>query len=371
MTRRSLLWITAVAVALGTVAWSPSPSGAAAVVPLDWTVTIDPYDGAVAARDVPVTGTVQAPIGRTPETVKVELVPTFSECGTTPLSSTVEPDGGRYRAVVATRCNGPYEIRVTAEDGFGPSRPTSGSVGVAAAPAQPSPPLADFDGTSVRTTLPPASDRDAAGWIMIANGTAVATVGPGTPAVDLPAEYSNAALQLKALRWGAEGPGKAPVASVASSESQPASSGPRATDPQGSIPDGPPASRPPAPPGAGGGGARPPTGTTPPTATTRVPSRGTGSDATLPDGYSDELPYGVPDDAFVPGESSSSPSSTDAEETASGTSPAGLVRTSEKRRPGLVAPFALGLMMITIAAHIAWYLRRSKPPTGGGQVSLP
>jgi hypothetical protein len=48
---------------------------------------------------------------------------------------------------------------------------------------------------------------------------------------------------------------------------------------------------------------------------------------------------------------------------------AGFVETSERRTPGLVAPFAIAVLMLTVAAHIGWYLRRSRPGSGG-QVTL-
>src|SRR5262249_23644732 len=111
----------------------------------------------------------------------------------------------------------------------------------------------------------------------------------------------------------------------------------------------------------------PPSGTPPPS-TNGTPTRGTGAPSTtLPEGYSPELPFGAPDKAFVPGgEPARRPSSNAEERAVSRSEPiGGLVRTTEKQAPGLVAPFALGLLMLTIAVHIAWYLRRTRPSSAG------
>ena len=83
MTRRPLLWIVACAVALGVAAGSPVPVRAQ-IGPIGWTVTIDPYGGAVATRDVVVSGAARTPLGTTASSVDVELVPHLHDPGHVP-----------------------------------------------------------------------------------------------------------------------------------------------------------------------------------------------------------------------------------------------------------------------------------------------
>jgi len=376
MTCRPLLWITASAVVLGAAAWSPAPAGAQAA---GWTVSIaDP--GPIESHAFEVAGSVSY-LGGPVESVTVTLVPRFTlpaSCGPAPSPTTVAPSGdGTYRAAMEVTCNGPYQVQVVAT-----SKPVLGSlvpmssgeperqdVGVA---EPPEPPLLEWVEASTAgaiATWSAAPSPDAAGWIIRVNETVEHQYDdPAATSAELQGDFGSATFDMRALRWGAEGPGTGAIASDVSNEWLLSEH-----HPPGSTPGTTPNSEPPPPPGGGPSTTpTPPGGATPtPTTGARIPTRGQDSQATLPEGYTEELPFGTVDDAFVPGSSTTVPD-TDEEQAFGGTSPsAGLVRTTEKTSPGLVAPFALALLMITIAAHIAWYLRRSRSSGGGGQVSLP
>ena len=371
MTCRSLLWIAAAAVSVGAVASTPSIAGADPDP--GWNVTIDePATEVVESKTLRIEGTA-ANVLLQPDSVTVTLVPQEGmpvEC--TPEPGTAPVDGGqRYSIELPVLCNGPHQIQVVAHDddlGLGSGQPATRTIGVAERPARPIYPDLDVtDEGGLEVTWLPTSDLDAAGSVLLVNGREI-TVAHGTEYILGPADR-RASVGVAALRWGADGPNTTTVASPFSAENilpLDNSNTPDNIDPppsQSTTPDPPAATPSPSTPG--------PSGTAPPSTNgSSIPTRGTGAPSTtLPEGYSEELPFGAPDDAFVPGSESDGRPSSEAEERAvSRAAPVGgLVRTSEKRSPGLVAPFALGLLMITIAAHIAWYLRRSRP-TGGGQV---
>jgi len=373
MTHRPLLWITASAVVLGAAAWSPASAGAAAA---GWTITIaDP--GAIESHRFAVTGNIDL-AGGDVESVTVTLEPSFAlpeSCGPAPAPTTVAPSGTTYRADVEVTCNGPYEVQVVANGkmllgalAVSSGEPETHDVGVAEPPEPPVLDLVEASPAGAVANWSAAPRPDAAGWIIRVNERDEHQYDdPAATSVELAGDFGSATFDMRALSWGAGGPGTGPVESDVSNGWLLTDYQPPDTNPE------PPPTDP--PPGPGGGPGTTPTPTTPgggtPTPTTgRIPTRGPGSQDTLPEGYTEELPFGTVDDAFVPGSSTTRPDAD--EEQAAGTSPsAGLVRTSERTSPGLVAPFALALLLITVAAHIAWYLRRSKPSDGGGQVSLP
>ncbi|HEV7720019.1 MAG TPA: hypothetical protein VGO60_01980 [Iamia sp.] len=368
MTCRPLLWTTATAVVLGAAAWSPAPAGAQS---LEWTVTID-VASEVASHTVVVSGTVTPPLAvGEASSVDVSLTPKGlpDACGTEPFRTTVAPSGRDYVAPVDVVCNGPYEISVVGRGGLTASNPETQDVGVAEPPEPPLLEDVELSTGGAVATWSAAPAPDAAGWIIRVNESVEHQYDdPASNSAELSGSFGSATFDMRALSWGAGGPGTDAIASPVSNQLIPAE-GPTVTVPS-TDPDPPPGTDPTLPPGPGTT-PTPPGGSTPTPTTGHVPTRGQGSPETLPEGYSEELPFGTVDDAFVPGSSTTAPN-TDEEQAAAGTSPsAGLVRTTEKTSPGLVAPFALALLMITIAAHIAWYLRRSKPSGGGGQVSLP
>lgn len=375
MTRRSPLWITALAVALGAAAWAPTGAGAQEgeereQQDLVWDVTIDTED-VVASRDVVVAGRAVgrvAGIGR-PDSVVVTVEPLGlpPQCGDDDTVIEDVGEDGSYRTVFRTKCNGPYRLEVAAQvNGVPSTRPTVKQIGVGEAPPAPSAPSPD--GAFMRWA--PPTDPDAHGWLLMVDEGEPQELGLDVTSASVPADRFTHTFELVLVRWGAGGPGTDLLASPkspagASSAPIPQKPGPEGPGPEVPGPVDPPTGEPP-PSGSGPPGS---SSTAPPTSGSTTPSRGTGAPSTtLPAGYTEELPYGVPDDAFEPGSDPASDGASGDEETAAGTSPArGLVSTSEERAPGLVAPFALGLLLITVAVHIAWFLRRSRPP-GGGQV---
>ncbi|QYG94664.1 hypothetical protein HC251_20985 [Iamia sp. SCSIO 61187] len=361
MTRRPLLWIAAVASVVGVALALPPAAGAADP---GWDLTIDDHPDVVDARPVRVTGRASflGPLGvlAPVRAVTVALVPGDGlpeACRVAPVS--VVPRDGRYDAAVEPECNGPHRVSVTARTDAGSSgAPVTEPVGLAWAGPAPAPPNAIVTATGALVSWPGTAAPDVVGWTLVDVGT----YPRDQTSVAVAAAPGPHAFRLAAVRWGAEGPDGPTVTSPPSSERGVTVPTPQ----QAPAPPDRPAPDPPAPaPRAGGGGSPSPTGGTAPPAGPRrtgPPTRGTGSTATLPEGYSEELPYGVPDDAFVPGEEPAAASEGAAEETAAGTSPsASLVRTREKEAPGLVGPFALGLLLVTVATHIGWYLRRSRP----------
>ncbi len=369
MNCRPLLWSAAAAVVLGVSAAS-APAGAA---DLPWHVTIDtPTEGTVSGTQLLlVEGDAAYPLFE-PESVTITAVPTSTvplpaSCGE-PLSQTVPVEDGRYAAELDVVCNGPYRLEAVARNAGGDSgSPTTRNIAVAEAP--PAPPRPDIDPVTqeqINLTWAPSTDPGASGWVVVMNYDEVLL-----PIEDLgmaiPTEHTHSPLMMRSVRWGAEGPGGSTIVSPLSNGVIWAEYRQPNTPPTPPPATEPPATEPPAtdPP--------PPSSTTPPPGTTgdTGPSRGSGSPAPLPDGYTEKLPYGVSDKAFVPGEEHRrAAASSDGTETASATSPvAGFVETSEQRSPGLVAPFAIAVLMLTVAAHIGWYLRRSRPGSAG-QVSL-
>ncbi|HEX7134578.1 MAG TPA: hypothetical protein VF228_18535 [Iamia sp.] len=371
MTRHPLLWITACAVTMGAATATPMAVGAQAE--LVWRVTIDPMgeDGVVDTKHLVITGDASFVAGLPVDEVTVTAVPGPSlpaECGTA-RSGTSPVSNGRYGVVLDVDCNGPYEIQAVAREGREASPPATLAIGVGEAPAPPAlpPGTESLTGGALRVSWPASEDVDADGWIVLVDGVATA-VGPEILELDVRGRQDGTMLALKAVRWGPGGPD---VDQMASEESPGVIVDPE-VDPPDEEPPPPPDTDPPGTdPDPGPNGTTPPAGTSPPSTSGSTPTPGTGSTAPPPEGFTEELPYGAPDDAFIPEDRVAVASSeTDRDQIAAGTSPsAGLVRTSEKRSPGLVAPFALALLLFTIAAHITWYLRRSKP-TDGGQVTL-
>lgn len=375
MTRRPLLWTTALAMVAGVLTWAPAPGGAQE---LAWRVTVDAPSAPSGSHRVVVTGDAVSGVGNYPVSeVEVSLTPVGlpESCGTEPARAWVAPTDGRYEVEVDVLCNGPYSAQAVARATpllGGPaqsqtSQPTS--IGVAEVPAAPDLTAATVTGSAVRLAWTGTDEPDAAGWVVMVNGADVLQVDDAAATgAALSPDVVGKEVNVKARRWGAGGPGSSPLVSEPSGGRMPVGGTDTSTPPvQPPDPSGPP-------PGASAGpGSTPatPPGTSPPTTGgPRVPTRGSGSTSTLPEGYSEEIPYGVPDGAFEPGSDLSGSSRSSDEQSAAGSTAAGLVRTSEERSPGLVAPFALGLLMITIAAHIAWYLRRSRSPKSE-QVSLP
>ncbi|HEU5149512.1 MAG TPA: hypothetical protein VFU19_03390 [Iamia sp.] len=367
MTRRPMLWIAATAVAASTVTAIPSVAGADPA-PL-WTVTIDaPATDEVPTRTMTIEGAAEwlgLQGSADSVTITVHPVDLPADCGP-PTTWTGPVERGRYRVPVDVACNGPHRVEVVAENQWGATSggPAVREIGVAEPPPTPDAVgLAETPEGGLAVTWGPTTDVDSEGWILKTNDGEI-PFGPGVVRTTLPPASRRATVSVRAVRWGADGPSKSTVMSSYSMENRLAGQRPPSTTtepPQSTDPEPPPSSNPPTT------STRPSGGGVPPSSTTSGPTRGTGAPSTtLPEGYSEELPFGTPDDSFVPGDPGRRP--VEAEESAvSSSSPvAGLVRTTEKRSPGLVAPFALGLLMITIAAHIAWYLRRSRPTGGQG-----
>lgn len=372
MTCRSLLWIAAAAVSVGVVASTPSIAGADP--DQGWNVTIDePATSEVVSKTLRIEGTAanEGLVPVPPDSVTVTVAPQGlpETCGSD-VVGTAPVERDRYVIEIPVLCNGPHQIRVVAHAGLGISSggPRVRDVGVIEAPTVPSAPeLEESAEGGLMVTWAPTNDLDAAGSVLRVDDREI-PVAPGVAALTLPPANRSSIVSVRALRWGAGGPGST-VSSEYSMGNALVMQNPHTPDntepppSQPTTPDPPAATPTPPPPG--------PSGTAPPSADGgAIPTRGTGAPSTtLPEGFSEELPFGAPDGAFVPGsEPDRRPSSEGEERAVSRAAPVGgLVTTTEKRSPGLVVPFALGLLLFTIAVHIAWYLRRSRP-TGGGQV---
>lgn len=353
------------------------PAAPVGALNVGWTLTVEPPPAVVTRAPVVVTGRVDyfSLVGGLVDpvtAVTVRLVPTADgvpdACRTDALSRTVAPANGRYTADLRPPCNGPYRVEVTArtrnENRSG--APETATVKVADPGPAPAAPTAVGSTNGVLLGWAPAATPDVVGW-RVTGGLAPVDYGPGTTSATVPASPGARQLALVARRWGADGPGGPEVTSPAATADTVDVQAPPDPD-QVATPDLPAAAPPAAPPRRNGGAGPPaaPRTTTPSRSGATVPTRRppTGT----PEGYRENLPYGVPDEAFIPGEGDSSPSAADGDDERAGTSPsANVVRTRERQGPGLVAPFALALMLVTVATHIAWYLRRTRPSVPGQQ----
>jgi hypothetical protein len=371
MTRRPLLWLSALGAALGAVAAVPPAVGAQN---LEWTITVE-TPATVDSHVIEIAGEARILGGALPglleaETATITVVPGSvlpPACAIPEPSRTVDVEGGRYRTAIEVRCNGPHRIEVVAHAKTGDSgAPKRQDVGVAETPAPPLPPSGKgtADGR-VHVTWNASPHPDAHGW------TLISAVGEDTFSADQLAtdlDTPRSTLALRAVHWGAEGPGGPTIESEMSDFTVSVEYQGKTVDPPIDTSSTQP--NPPPDPDRPGGGATIPAGTDPPS--TSGPSRGTGAPPTSADGFSDTLPFGTRPEAFVPGSTPATEAQDDVEQAAGEAAPAGSFRTTEKTSPGLVAPFALAVMMLTVAAHIAWYLRRSRPggggSVGGGQV---
>lgn len=349
-----------------------APAGA---VNGDWTLTIDDHPDVLASRPVEVTGQVKRLGGLLDglipvRSVTVTLVPTGEAglpqaCRGDALRQTVTPSQQRYRATLTPPCNGPYRIEVTATSDLGGSgSPRTEDVALADPGPAPAAPRAVGTTNGAIVSWAAASSPDVVGWT-VTGGLAPASYDASTTQATVPASPGGRQIGLVARRWGAQGPGGPEVASPSS-----AVAAVTVTAPQTSVPnEPPPATTPPSdgpPRSTGGSGANLPSrgGATAPSRSSGVTVPARRPPTGTPEGYSEDLPYGAPDDAFRPGDDPAADAGSaddGAGDERAGTSPsASLVRTRDETSPGLVAPFALAILMATIATHIAWYLRRSR-----------
>ncbi len=377
---RRALFLAAVLGALLSGLVGPAPAGA--LHPL-WTLTVDVPPDVVTSAPVVVSGRVDAVLGLggglDPVTaVTVTLVPTAEGvpdgCRGDALTTTRTPSGGRYQAELHPPCNGPYRVEVTARSRSSRSGdPVTASVKVADPGPAPSAPTAVGATNGVLLRWAPAATPDVVGW-RVTGGIAPVDYPAGTTSATVPTHPGSHQLTLVARRWGADGPGGPEVTSPAVTTG--------AVEVQAPVPPGdvptpelPVANGPTAVPSGRSGGTSaalpsvPARSSPPGRAGASVPARRTPT-VTPPEGYRPDLPYGAPDDAFVPGDAPRDATSAGAggDDEQAGTTPsANVVQTRERRSPGLVAPFALALLLVTVATHIAWYLRRSRPLVAGAR----
>ncbi|WCO66499.1 hypothetical protein PO878_18540 [Iamia majanohamensis] len=371
MTPRSRCRLAAAtaAVLAAVVALLLTPAPAAGAPQGLWTLTIDAFPEVVDSRPVVVAGAARGPLGGlTPVSrVTARMAPTGAlpeACP--PVQASAAPSGDRYRIELVPVCNGPYRVVVTATS----SNPVAGPSGDAARPVAvadpgPAPAAPRVVGSADGVALAWAATRapDVVGWTVVRTGGGSTELPVAAITLAQGAAPGLHAYRLVARRWGAEGPGGPQVASPPSAEARaqvPRTAAPVLPPPSSGTIEPPAAPAPPRP-----TPARPAPPPTAPRATTTVdpPTRvGRGSGA---GGYDTDLPYGTPDDAFVPGERADAAGAPGDDE-AAGTSPsARLVTTQEPTSPGLVAPAAIGLLMLTVALHLAGYLRRSRAAADG------
>jgi hypothetical protein len=369
MTCRSLLWITAAAASVG-AATSTASIAVAAEAAAGWIITIDePTTEVVASKHLLITGSASHE-GAVPDGVTVTVVPQGlpPQCG--PASGPATMAGDRYTIELDVACNGPHQIQVLAQSPSSTASAGPHAIGVAEPPPRPPAPALQVTGEGgIRATWDPTTGPDADGTILMVNlredhyptGTAEATLPPAD---------RRAAIALRSVRWGAGGPGTT-ISSPESDWRQLGDSNPHEphnpddTEPPPPPPDPDPepdptpspTPTPPAPaPGKPSSSADPPGPTTDtPTTSTTVPP------ATLPAGPSEEMANGAKP-AIVPGSEPDRRPAVDSTERAISTAApvGGLVRTTENQPLGLVRPLALGLLVITIAAHLTWHLHRSR-----------
>lgn len=367
MTHRPRLWLSALGAAVGVVVAVPSPVDAQA---FGWQVTVE-TDAVAEDHEIDVVGdaTFLGGLGGATDADKVTLTltqrtPLPPACGTgEPVVKEVdEVVDGRYEATISVSCNGPYRIEAIAHLGRATSvTPVVEDVGVEALPLPPPAPHSEGTATGIHVWWDPSPHPDAVGWVLH-SAAPPQDFSVGQLETDLGPQYGGTTLAVEAVHWGVEGPTGPTVGSGPGRFTTAAQSNGNtiSTDPPTDSTDPPNLTTTP------GGGATVPSGTDPPT--TSGPDLGTGSSQPLPDGFTEQLPFGTRPESFVPGSSPASDAPDDAEQAAGDPAPTGLVRTTQRTSPGLVAPFALALLMLTVAAHIAWYLRRSRPGGGPGQV---
>jgi len=349
----------ALAVAGAGLLLAPLPASAAPTGEVTARVA-DPH-----AEKLVVTGRAKPVVGSA-SSVRVRLTPRVElpdSCGTFPIERSVPAPGGTYSADVTPPCNGPYRVEVV---GFvkvlgSPvafDSPAKADVGRAFPGIAPPAPRTTRSGNVVTVLWDASPSPDVVGWTVTRPGGQARQVPAATTRVEENAPPGTYTYRLQARRWGAEGPGKAEVTSPESGAATAVVPTPAPVVapavPGAHVPGA--SARPPAPPTTaarpGGGGAAPAV----PSPSRRTPDAPSGS------GYREDLPYAVPDEAFVPGDepAGGTPDEAGDDETAAaGTPSARLVRSSEKVSPGLAAPLALALLMVTVAAHLGWYLRRS------------
>lgn len=367
--------VATVAGATTSVALASGPAPAGAAGPL-WDLTVDQQPAVVADAPLQVKGRADvltgAIIALDPvATVTVALVPTADDwpraCTTDALTKTVTPSAKRYSAELTPPCNGPYRIEVTAKTRGGQSSgaPVVSSVKVADPGDAPAAPRAVGTANGLIVSWSAAATPDVVGWT-VTGGLAAASYDAATTGATIAASPGTRQVGLVARRWGADGPGGAEVTSPSStSGSVTVTAPPPAEEREPTLPSTPAAS----PPRASGGG---PGANLPSADRTTTPSRSSGVTVPArrpptgtPEGYREDLPYGAPDEAFRPGDDPAADAGGadgDGGDERAGTSPsASLVQTRDETSPGLVAPVALAILMATIATHIAWYLRRSRP----------
>lgn len=371
MTRRPLLWLSALGAVVAAVVVVPTAAGGQSVF---WNITIE-TDAVALDHEIDIAGDAEVRGGGIGLVVAETVTVTITQredlppaCGEDTITRTVEVVDGRYAAPISVPCNGPYRIGVVANGTIGDSGdPAERDIGVAATPLPPAKPFSSPLGNGIRVTWPATPYPDALGWILITKAGNFYFSADQTSA-DLGPEVRGSTLGMRAVHWGDEGPdGPRAVSDVGPFHLDTTTSDTNDSDPDDS--DDTDDTAPPTPPAGGPGATVPSSSTNPPT--TSGPTRGTGSPQPLPDGFSETLPFGTRPESFVPGSSPATEPSDDVEQATGQPAPAGLVRTTQKTSPGLVAPFALAVMMLTVAAHIAWYLRRSRPGggrPGGGQV---
>jgi hypothetical protein len=352
MTCRSLLWIAATAVSIG--AATSHPSVAVAEPGAGWTVTIDsPAAGAVVeSKHLTIHGTVSNGAGVDGVTVTVVPQGLPPQCG--PETGPATLAGGGYVIELDVTCNGPYRIEVVAD---GPSGSATGDqriVGVAERPPRPATPQTDVTAEGgLQATWTPGDDPDTDGTILMVNFRED-RFDPGIGEATLPPSDRNATVAIRALRWGAGGPGTTSISSPESGGTY-ISPKPLESEPPGdpgppSDPDPDPRTpQPPVPQGPTSQSPQP----TPADATTSTPS--TAPSATVPAEPSAE---DGPTPRAVVHEAEPSPD-TDERALSSAAPAGGMVRTTDDRSTGLVAPLGGLAVILAAVAAITWHRHRN------------
>jgi hypothetical protein len=354
MTCRSLLWIAAAAVSVGGATTTPSLVGAEQDA--EWTVAIaaPAAEAVVESKHLTIEGMASDGVGVDGVTVTVVPQGLPPQCG--PESGPAVVDGHSFAIEVEVGCNGPYEIQVVAESAGDSASGAPRLVGVAERPSQPAPPGLELTTEGgLRATWDPGSDPDADGTVLMVDFRED-LFGRGIGEATLPPTDRRASVAVRALRWGAGGPGTT-ISSPESGGTYIGDSDPEEPDGANEAPpSGPPEVTPPLPP------VDVPTGATPSPSsggsTTPPPSISAPSTTSL--AGRDEAQPRLARVAIWP-DSARRPSAGTERPPVSTPSADGWVRASDTRTPGVMAPLALALLVICVAARVAWHSRRADP----------
>ncbi|QXC60105.1 hypothetical protein KSP35_17325 [Aquihabitans sp. G128] len=220
---KRLALVGAAAAALAAPALAASPAGAAngLLWQVKWSAPITAAGPNAFSGPPELKGTAAPPVAGNPAKVTYSVaLPAGYPAACTVAGGTATLAGQAFSAKPDFPCNGTYVVSVVANQPASILKPNSDPLKAPVALADPGPGPAQANGGVVGrvVTTSWASDRspDVVGYRILRNGAPIKDVAQGTGAyvdtVPGPGDYSYA---VQTLRWGAGGPGSAPIASPA------------------------------------------------------------------------------------------------------------------------------------------------------------